>query len=40
VYVVRRWKLRQVRIADAPAAPPVSLELDEFRERARKDTEI
>jgi len=41
VYVVRRWKLRQVRMAaDAPAAPPVSLELDEFRERARKETEI
>ena len=41
VYVVRRWKLRQSRLAaDSPAAPPVSLELDEFRERARKETEL
>ena len=41
VYVVRRWKLRQMRIAaDAPVAPPMSIELDEFRERARKETEI
>jgi len=39
--VVRRWKLRQMRIAaDAPVAPPMSIELDEFRERARKETEI
>jgi cytochrome c-type biogenesis protein CcmH len=41
VYVVRRWKLRQVRLAvDSPAAPPVRVELDSFRERARKETEI
>jgi len=41
VYVVRRWKLRQVRLApDSPAAPPVSVELDSFRERARKETEV
>jgi cytochrome c-type biogenesis protein CcmH len=41
VYVVRRWKLRQVRLAaGAPAAPPVSIELEEFRERARKETEL
>jgi len=41
VYVVRRWKLRQMRLAaSAPQAPPVNLELNEFRERARKETEI
>jgi len=39
--VVRRWKLRQVRLAaDSPAAPPVGIELDEFRARARKETEL
>ena len=41
VYVLRRWKLRQARLAaDSPAAPPVSVELDSFRERARRETEI
>ncbi len=41
VYVVRRWKLRQARLAaDSPATPPVSVELDTFRARARKETEI
>ncbi len=41
VYVVRRWKLRQARLAaDSPAVPPMSVELDSFRERARKETEI
>ncbi len=41
VYVVRRWKLRQVRMAaDSPAAPLVSLELEDFRDRARKETEL
>ncbi len=41
VYVVRRWKRRQARlVADSPATPPVSVELDSFRERARKETEI
>ena len=41
VYVVRRWKLRQARLAaHSPAAPLVSVELDSFRERARRETEI
>jgi len=41
VYVVRRWKLRQMKLAaSAPQAPPVNLELNQFRERARKETEI
>jgi cytochrome c-type biogenesis protein CcmH len=41
VYIVRRWKLRQARVAaDSSAAPPVSLELEDFRERARKETEL
>jgi cytochrome c-type biogenesis protein CcmH/NrfF len=42
VYVVRRWKLRQVRLAaDSPSAPPpANVELDPFRERARKETEL
>ena len=41
VYVVRRWKLRQVEMAtDAPLTPAVNLDLDQFRERARKETEI
>ncbi len=41
VYVVRRWKLRQARLdAVAPAAPPVNVELESFREQARKETEL
>jgi cytochrome c-type biogenesis protein CcmH len=41
VYVVRRWKLRQARLAaESPAAPSVSVGLDSFRERARKETEL
>ena len=41
VWVVRRWRLRQLRLAaDSPAAPPVNLDLDTFRKRARKETEL
>jgi cytochrome c-type biogenesis protein CcmH len=41
VWVVRRWRMRQARLAaESPAAPPVDLELDSFRERARKETEL
>ena len=41
VYVVRRWKLRQARVlAPSATAPAVSVELDSFRERARKETEL
>jgi len=40
VYVVRRWRLRQAA-APAGSAPPVAnLELETFRERARKETEL
>ncbi len=41
VWVVRRWRMRQARLAaESPAAPPVDLELDSFRQRARKETEL
>ena len=41
IYVVRRWKLRQSPLAtEAPAAAPMSVELDALRERARKETEL
>lgn len=39
VVVVRRWKLRPA-IAESPAVPLPSVQLDEFRERARKETEL
>ena len=39
IWVVRRWKLRQARTKPA-VAPQVSVELAEFRERARKETEL
>ena len=41
VYVVRRWKQRPVPLAaEAAAAPPLSLEVEALRERARKETEL
>jgi cytochrome c-type biogenesis protein CcmH/NrfF len=39
VWVVRRWKLHQV-VAESSPAPELSGELSEFRERARKETEL
>ncbi len=39
VYVVRMWKARQpVAAAAGPPAPPA--ELDEYRQRAREETEV
>lgn len=39
VMVVRRWKLRPA-IAEAAASSGADVQLDEFRERARKETEL
>jgi len=39
VYVVKRWQQRAPQTAPA-ASGPVEPELDEFRERARKETEL
>ncbi len=39
VWVVRRWKLHQV-VAESAPAPKLSADLSEFRERARKETEL
>ncbi len=38
VYVVRVWKARQPVAAAAPPAPPA--ELDQYRQRAREETEL
>ncbi|HEV8523318.1 MAG TPA: cytochrome c-type biogenesis protein CcmH [Terriglobales bacterium] len=40
VYVVRRWKLRTPATPVAATSARASLELDSFRERARKETEL
>jgi cytochrome c-type biogenesis protein CcmH len=40
VYVVKRWQQRAPQAAPAAASPPEHPELDEFRERARKETEF
>jgi cytochrome c-type biogenesis protein CcmH/NrfF len=40
VYVVRRWRLRHARLEEATAVPRLRRELEDFRERARKETEI
>ncbi len=39
VYVVRIWKARQPAVAPTGGAPPAS-ELDDYRQRARQETEI
>lgn len=38
VYVVRLWQARQPAPAGAPPAPPA--ELDQYRQRAREETEL
>ncbi|HYY68918.1 MAG TPA: cytochrome c-type biogenesis protein CcmH [Terriglobales bacterium] len=40
VSVVRRWKLRQARVEGSTAVRKPDRELENFRERARKETEI
>jgi hypothetical protein len=40
VYVVRRWKLRTPETPVAATSARASLELDSFRERARKETDL